>query len=74
MKQKQSTFNENWEIIESLKLPYTCFGRYHIRIDQRVDFWPSTSKWMVTNEFTRRRGGIKAMIKYLDTQSKEGRG
>lgn len=66
-KWKGINYLKNWKSLESSGLEYVCFNQYHVRIQNCLDYWPSTEKYYKLGENESFRGSFKQMIKYLNS-------
>lgn len=66
--EKRNTLNDNWDLLLASNLQYNCFSRTHVRICNKVDFWPTSGKWMVLGEYSS-RVGFNEMKKFILTNT-----
>jgi len=48
MKQsKKDKYAANWDLLYESGLQYNCFTDYHVRIENKVDWFPGSGKWLL---------------------------
>jgi len=61
---KQSNYDRAIERLNKLEIPYTCPNSNHVVVDEKIDYWPSTGKFIVRKSNKKGRG-IKALLKEI---------
>jgi hypothetical protein len=61
---RQRRYDENMKILNESDIPFKMLSPYHVRIDDKIDFWPSTNKWRVLKS-GKMGTGILNVEKYL---------
>jgi len=59
---KKQRFNDNWRLLIDSGVEYQHFSDSHVRIMRKVDFWPSTGKFMIVNSNQSQPGGFHIMM------------
>jgi len=59
---KKQRYNDNWKLLIDSGLEYQHFSDSHVRVCKKIDFWPSTGKFMIKNSNVSQRGGFHGML------------
>ncbi len=63
---KKQRYNDNWRLLIDSGVEYQHFSDSHVRIMRKVDFWPSTGKFMIMNTNSPRKGGFHVMMEEFE--------
>ena len=63
---KKQRFSENWKLLIDSGLEYQHFSDSHVRVCMKIDFWPSSGKFMQFGSYKSKTGGFKSMVKELN--------
>ena len=58
--------NRNWQLLINSGLEYQYFSDQHVRVCKKIDFWPSSGKFMQFGSYKSKRGGFHKMQKELN--------
>ena len=57
--------NRNWQLLINSGMEYQYFSDYHVRVCGKIDFWPSSGKFMQFGSYKSKCGGFPKMQKEL---------
>lgn len=63
--------NRNWALLINSGLEYQYFSDQHVRVCKKIDFWPSSGKFMQFGSYKSKCGGFHKMQKELRRIHKE---
>lgn len=62
---KDKRYEINMKVLNSSGISYKFLSSDHIRIDSKIDFWPTTGKWRVLKESKSHHGGTESIYQAL---------